>query len=206
MPFGLHPLAFEYNALEPHFDATSLKTHYNEHFIPYLDTFNESIKNTELEDKPCAEIFARVSEYPAIIRNNGGGYFNHTFFWNILTPYPKTISDIVLSDAIIKYFGTLENLKEEFAEAALAHFGSGWTWLIKKNNGELIILSTSNHDNPLMDTSPVKGKPILCLDLWEHAYYLQYRSRRADYIKAFWNVVNWHKVAELFKNQKSLWI
>lgn len=200
MPFILPDLNFNYDALEPHIDAKTMELHYMKHHLNYLNKLNEAIKSNGLEDKSIDEIFGNVSEYPESIRNNGGGFYNHSLFWNILTPGSRVIEDIKLSDAIIKYFGTLENLKEEFSSVALNQFGSGWAWLIKRENNELLVFSTSNQDNPLMDVSPIRGKPLLCIDVWEHAYYLNYQNARADYIRAFWNLVNWDYVAELFNH------
>jgi Fe-Mn family superoxide dismutase len=198
MAFKLPELGFEYDALEPHIDARTMEIHYTKHHAAYLKKFNDAIEGTGLEKKRPSEIFAEVSRYPDAVRNNGGGFFNHALYWKILTPHPKTTIDVSLADAITQYFGTLDKLKEEFSGAAANHFGSGWAWLVKKDNGELLVTSLPNQDNPLMDISPVKGTPILCLDVWEHAYYLKYQNRRADYIQAFWNIVNWDHVAELY--------
>lgn len=198
MAFKLPELGFDYNALEPHFDAKTMEIHHTKHHASYLKKFNAAIEGTKLEEMKPSDIFAEISKYDNSVRNNGGGFFNHALFWKFLTPNSSENIDKKLNDAIIKYFGTLENLKEEFSEAAAKQFGSGWAWLVKKDNGELVVTSTPNQDNPLMDITPIKGTPILCLDVWEHAYYLKYQNRRPDYIKAFWNVVNWDKVAELF--------
>lgn len=204
MPFVLPAPGFDYDALEPYIDARTMEIHYTKHFSAYLDNFNAAIKGTDLEDKSLSEIFSRVSQYPDAVRNNGGGYYNHLLFWQILTPSGKETMDIDLTDKIVKYFGTVENLIDEFSALAAGHFGSGWIWLIKKNNGELVITASPNQDNPLMDTVPIKGTPILCLDVWEHAYYLKYQNNRKAYIEAFWNLVNWNEVAVLFKNQHKI--
>lgn len=200
MAFKLPELGFEYDALEPHIDAKTMETHHSKHHAAYLKKFNAAIENTELDQKTPATIFSKVSAYSEPIRNNGGGFYNHALFWQFLTPQQNETLDPKLADAINQYFGTFEKFKEEFSDAAAKQFGSGWAWLVKKSNKELVITSTPNQDNPLMDINPVKGTPILCLDVWEHAYYLKYQNRRPDYIKAFWNVVNWRKVAELYNN------
>lgn len=198
MAFKLPELGFEYGALEPYFDAETMEIHHTKHHAAYLKKFNAAIENTNLESKTPTSIFAEISIHSDAVRNNGGGFFNHALFWQILTPNSQEQLDKNLGDAIAKFFGTMDILKEEFSNVASGHFGSGWAWLVKKDNGELVITSSNNQDNPLMDISPIKGKPILCLDVWEHAYYLKYQNLRPEYIKAFWNVVNWGKVAELY--------
>ena len=198
MSFTLPDLYYDYDALEPYFDARTVEIHYTRHHADYLNKFNKAIENTPLENKTPVQIFNEVSIYPDIIRNNGGGYYNHLLFWQFLTPEKKEITNINLADSINKYFGTIQNMKREFSEVAVNHFGSGWIWLLKRNDGELIICPTSNQDNPLMDISNPKGTPILCLDIWEHAYYLKYRNNKEEYVQAFWNIVNWDRVAEIF--------
>lgn len=200
MAFILSKLEFKYNALEPFIDAETMKIHYLLHHASYLKKFNEAIAGTELEKMQPEDIFVNVSNYTDSVRNNGGGYFNHTLFWQILTPFSEEIKDIRLRDSITMFFGNLQYLKDEFLEEGMKLFGSGWVWLIKKQDGELLVTTTSNQDNPLMDVASIQGKPLLCMDVWEHAYYLKYRNNRAKYIKAFWKVVNWEKVAELFSN------
>lgn len=200
MSFILAELEFDYDALEPYIDAKTMEIHYTKHHAGYLKKFNAAIEELGLEDKSPAEIFAEVSKYPDKIRNNGGGFYNHLLFWKFLTPDShESDIDAALHDDIVKYFGTVQKMKEEFSEAAAGRFGSGWAWLIKKSNGELIITSTPNQDNPLMDINDIKGEPLLCLDVWEHAYYLNYQNRRPEYIEAFWNIVNWKYVSELYK-------
>lgn len=200
MAFILPELEFKYNALEPHIDAETMKIHYLQHHASYLKKFNEAITGTELEKMQPEDIFANVSNYSDSVRNNGGGYFNHILFWQVLTPYSEEIKDIRLKDSLTMFFGNLQHLKDEFSEEGMKLFGSGWVWLIKKHDGELLVTTTSNQDNPLMDVASIQGKPLLCMDVWEHAYYLKYQNNRAEYIKAFWKVVNWKKVAELFSN------
>ncbi|MFO7659046.1 MAG: superoxide dismutase [Bacteroidales bacterium] len=203
MAFNLPELGFEYNALEPYFDAKTMEIHHTKHHAAYLKKFNAAIENTGLEHKTPTALFAEISNHSEAVRNNGGGFYNHALFWQILSPRSQKKLDVNLADAITKYFGTLDKFKEEFSNAAATQFGSGWAWLVKKNNGELVVSSTSNQDNPLMDISSPKGRPILCLDVWEHAYYLKYQNKRSEYINAFWNVVNWDKVAELFNREDS---
>lgn len=200
MAFILPELEFKYNALEPYIDAETMKVHYLQHHASYLKKFNEAIAGTELEKMQLEDIFANVSNYTDEVRNNGGGYFNHALFWQILSPFSNELKDIYLRDTITKYFGNFQHLQDEFSEEGMKLFGSGWVWLIKKTDGELLVTTTSNQDNPLMNVASIGGKPLLCLDVWEHAYYLKYRNNRAEYIKAFWNVVNWEKVAELYNN------
>lgn len=198
MAFKLPDLGFDYDALEPYIDEETMKIHHTKHHAGYTKKFNAAIEETELEDMKPTDIFANISAYHDGVRNNGGGFFNHALFWQMLSPNSSENIEKNLSDAINKYFGTLDKLKEEFSSAALNQFGSGWAWLLKKQNGELVVTSSLNQDNPLMDIAPIKGTPILCLDVWEHAYYLKYQNRRPDYVEAFWNIVNWDKVAELY--------
>ena len=200
MAFILPELDFKYNAFEPYFDAETMKLHYLKHHASYLKNFNEAIAGTELEKMSLEDIFSNISNYTDSVRNNGGGYFNHALFWQVLSPFSGELNDIHLKDTITKYFGNIQHLVDEFSEEAMKFFGSGWVWLIKKEDDELLITTTPNQDNPLMDVASINGKPILCLDLWEHAWYLKYQNRKEAYIKAFWNIVNWNKVAELFNN------
>jgi Fe-Mn family superoxide dismutase len=202
MAFTLPELDFDYNALQPHIDGRTMEIHHTKHHAGYLKKFNAAIENTPLENKTPKSIFAEISKHSDAVRNNGGGFFNHALFWQCLTPDQPAELDKNLSDAINKYFGTLEKFKEEFSDAAATQFGSGWAWLVLKNNGELVVTSSPNQDNPLMDISPIKGIPLLCLDVWEHAYYLNYQNKRPEYINAFWNVVNWENVAERYINYK----
>lgn len=199
MSFKLPDLGYDYDALEPYFDARTMEIHYKKHHAGYLEKFNAAIKDTALEDQTISEIFANISNYDDAVRNNGGGFSNHTLFWKILSPGYLKMEDSNLRDAITKYFGTVQEFKNRFTEVAVNHFASGWVWLIKKKNGELVVMSTPNQDNPTMNIiSTIQGTPILCLDLWEHAYYLKYQNRRKDFIEAFWNIVYWKEVAELY--------
>lgn len=200
MAFKLPRLDFDYDAMEPYIDEDTMRIHHLKHHAGYLNKFNEAIRYTDLEQMKPSEIFSEISLYPAAVRNNGGGFFNHCLFWKILTPDSEEDLEVGLADAIAKYFGTLQEFKHEFTEIASDKFGCGWVWLVKRDNGELLITSTSNQDNPLMDINHIQGIPILCLDIWEHAYYLKYRDNRSGFIEAFWNIVNWKKVAELYNN------
>jgi Fe-Mn family superoxide dismutase len=195
--FELAPLPYAYNALEPHIDARTMEIHHSKHHQAYINNLNNAIKGTELEGKSLEEIIANISKHSMAVRNNGGGHWNHTFFWNIMGPNAGGEPTGALKDAINASFGSFAALKEQFNAAGATRFGSGWAWLIVQD-GKLVVTSTPNQDNPLMDIADVKGTPILGLDVWEHAYYLNYQNRRPDYIGAFWNVVNWEAVSALF--------
>ena len=190
MSFKLPELSYGYNDLEPHFDARTMEIHHSKHHAGYTNNLNNAIQGTDFENKSIEEILTSSNLSPAI-RNNGGGYYNHCLFWEILSPNPKQGSDAFIA-VIEKTFGGHEAMKDKFAQAAATRFGSGWAWLCSKN-GELSICSTPNQDNPLMQLG-CGGTPILGLDVWEHAYYLNYQNRRPDYISAFWNIVNWEIV------------
>ena len=186
-------LGYGFNALEPYIDAQTMELHYTKHHQGYFNKFLSAAEDTELLNTPMEQIFAKVSKLPVGIRNNGGGFYNHTLYWENMTPSQGEIpSD--LKAAIEKDFGSVESFKEKFGTAAKTHFGSGWAWLIYDNNGKLAVTSTPNQDNPLMDVTEHRGIPILGIDVWEHAYYLNYQNRRADYVDNFWNVVNWDVV------------
>jgi len=187
MAFELPILNYNYNELEPHIDARTMEIHHSKHHAGYTNNLNNAIAGTEFENKSIEDILS-TSNLPNAIRNNGGGYYNHCLFWEILSPNPNECSNEFIK-LIEKGFGGCDAMKEKFAQAAATRFGSGWAWLCAKN-GELSICSTPNQDNPLMDGG-CGGTPILGLDVWEHAYYLNYQNRRLDYIKAFWNIVNW---------------
>lgn len=196
--FTLPDLGFGYHDLEPFLDAETMELHHLKHHATYLINFNLAIENTALKHQTPAAIFANISNYNHEIRNNGGGFFNHSMFWQILIPGGIKLSGGELYKTIERDFESIEKLKQEFSLAANTHFGSGWVWLVRKKNNKLAITTTKNQNNPLMDIAVIQGIPILCLDLWEHAYYLNYQNRKADYICAFWDVVNWQKVEELF--------
>jgi len=203
MAFTLAPLPYAYDALEPYIDTLTMQIHHGKHHQAYVDNLNKAVAGTEQESKTIEQLIDHAGTISAAVRNNGGGHWNHTFFWESLkNPGP---SDVInepggkLAEAINEAFGSFDAFKEKFAAAGMTRFGSGWAWLIKnKENGKLVITSTPNQDNPLMDVAEVKGTPVLGVDVWEHAYYLKYQNKRADYLAAFWNIVNWDKVAERF--------
>lgn len=194
-------LGYDYNALEPYIDAQTMELHYSKHHKGYFTKFMAAAEGTDLLETPMEQIFAKISGQSEGIRNNGGGYYNHALFWENMTPNQGPISE-ELKAAIEKDFGSLDAFKDEFGKAAKTRFGSGWAWLAADKNGKLFVSSTPNQDNPLMDVAEVKGMPILGLDVWEHAYYLKYQNRRPEYIKNWFNVVNWEEVAKNFKNVK----
>ncbi|EPR66082.1 superoxide dismutase [Cyclobacterium qasimii] len=201
MAFELPSLPYEKNALEPNIDAKTMEIHHGKHHNAYVTKLNDAIKGTEFESKSLEELMKNVSSAPAGVRNNGGGHFNHSLFWTVLSPNGGGKPSGDLAAAIDKKFGSFDKFKEEFSNAAATRFGSGWAWL-SVSNGELVVSSTPNQDNPVMDVAESKGTPILGLDVWEHAYYLNYQNRRPDYIAAFWNVVNWEEVAKRFAAAK----
>ena len=198
MAFELPKLPYAFNALEPHIDARTMEIHHGKHHQAYDTNLNNAIAGTEAEKMSIEEICANISKFPMAVRNNGGGHYNHSLFWNILTPNASQAPSGALAEAINAAFGNFEDFKTKFAAAGATRFGSGWAWLTKNSAGKLEISSTPNQDNPLMDLAEVKGTPILGLDVWEHAYYLNYQNRRPDYISAFWNVINWDEVAKRF--------
>jgi Fe-Mn family superoxide dismutase len=197
MSFTLSPLPYAHNALEPHIDEQTMQIHHGKHHQAYVDNLNKAIAGTELENKSIEELVAYAGSISPAVRNNGGGHWNHTFFWESLAPNAGGTPTGELATAINTAFGSFEAFKEKFAAAGMTRFGSGWAWLGVKG-GTLAVCSTPNQDNPLMDVADCKCKPILGCDVWEHAYYLKYQNKRADYLAAFWNVVNWTKVAERF--------
>jgi Fe-Mn family superoxide dismutase len=200
--FKLPALGFKYNALEPYIDSTTMYIHYNFHHAAYVNNLNKVLeKYPELYKKDILELIQNINVLPAdiqtAVRNNGGGYYNHSLFWTMLAPYGSTKISPDLEKLLVNNFGSIDAFKAEFEKAAVGRFGSGWVWLIKEPSGKLRIISTANQDNPLMPMAEVKGKPVLTLDVWEHAYYLKYQNKRAAYAKAFWNVVNWTEVERL---------
>ena len=200
MAFELPNLPYAFDALEPHIDAKTMEIHHDKHHAAYTTNLNAAIEGTDLADATIEEILAKGTDKPAV-RNNGGGFWNHNLFWETLAPNAGGQPEGELAAAINEAFGSFEAFKDEFSKAAATRFGSGWAWLIVKD-GKLAVTSTPNQDNPLMPVADVQGQPILGLDVWEHAYYLNYQNRRPDYINAFFNVVNWAKVAELFAAAK----
>jgi len=193
-------LPYAYNALEPVIDAKTMEIHYTKHHKAYFTNFLAAIKDTPAANMELKELFAGISKQSAAVRNNGGGYYNHMLFWENLSPV-KTNPSVVLKGAIEKSFGSVDKFKEEFSNAAKKHFGSGWAWLSAAPDGQLFVSDTLNQDNPLMDVVDKKGTPLLCLDVWEHAYYLQYQNRRADYVDKFWDIVNWDTVSKRYENR-----
>ena len=198
MAFTLPQLPYAHDALEPHIDKETMQIHHGKHHQAYVDNLNKAIAGTEHENKSLEQLIASAGTISPAVRNNGGGHWNHTFFWEILTPGGSKQPTGAVADAINGAFGSVDAFKEKFNAAATTRFGSGWAWLIQKD-GKLEVTSTPNQDNPLMDVAEGKGTPILGVDVWEHAYYLKYQNKRADYLNAFWNVVNWDKVAERMK-------
>ncbi|MCU0339013.1 MAG: superoxide dismutase [Spirosomaceae bacterium] len=198
MAFTLDPLPYASDALEPHFDQTTMEIHHGRHHNTYVTNLNNAVAGTPNEGKSIEELVANAGAISPAVRNNGGGHWNHTFFWNILSPNGGGEPTGALADAINAAFGSYQNFKDEFKKAALGRFGSGWAWLIKKEDGSVAITSTPNQDNPLMDIAEVKGTPIVGLDVWEHAYYLKFQNKRPDYVDAFWNVIDWNKAAANF--------
>jgi Fe-Mn family superoxide dismutase len=197
MAFTLDPLPYANNALEPHFDALTMEIHHDRHHQAYVTNLNAAVTGTELEGKSIEELLAGISKAPAPVRNNGGGHWNHSFFWKSLSASGGGEPVGELAKAIEAKFGSFSAFKDEFKKAAIGRFGSGWAWLIKSGDG-VAITSTPNQDNPLMDIAEVKGTPIIGLDVWEHAYYLKYQNKRPDYIEAYWNVVDWKAADALY--------
>ncbi len=198
MAFTLAPLPYKFDALEPHIDARTMEIHHGKHHQAYVNNLNAAITGTDTEKLSIEEICKNISKYPMAVRNNGGGHYNHTLFWNIMGPGAGGTPTGALADAINAAFGNFDDFKNKFSTAGATRFGSGWAWLVKNAAGKLEVCSTPNQDNPLMDIAEVKGTPILGMDVWEHAYYLHYQNRRPDYIAAFFNVINWTEVAKRF--------
>ncbi len=193
MAFTLPSLPYALNALEPHIDARTMEIHHGKHHNAYVTNLNAAVQGTEWENKSLEEIMANISKLSAAVRNNGGGHWNHSFFWQIMGPNAGGAPTGAVAEAINSTFGSYDKFKEEFSKAGVTRFGSGWAWLTAAG-GKLTISSTANQDNPLMDIAEVKGTPILGVDVWEHAYYLNYQNRRPDYLAAFYNVINWDEV------------
>jgi Fe-Mn family superoxide dismutase len=202
MSFTLPNLPYAFDALEPHIDARTMEIHHGKHHAGYTSKLNDAINGTPNEGKSIEEILKIVDQLGPGVRNNGGGFYNHSLFWEILGPNAGGNPSGELAAAIDSAFGSFDSFKEKFANAAATQFGSGWAWLLVGADGKLHVSSTPNQDNPLMPVASVKGTPILGLDVWEHAYYLNYQNRRPDYISAFWKVVNWNKVAENYAKAK----
>ena len=199
MAFTLPALPYAHDALEPHFDTMTMQIHHGKHHQAYVDNLNKALAGTEHESKTLEELMAVMSTLPMAVRNNGGGHYNHSLFWEILSPNGGGQPTGKLAEAIESQLGGLEKMKADFANAGMTRFGSGWAWLCVKADKTLCVCSTPNQDNPLMDLAECPGTPIMGMDVWEHAYYLHYQNRRADYIGAFWNVVNWEEVSKRYE-------
>ena len=202
MEFVLDPLPYPSDSLEPNIDQQTMEIHHGKHHNAYVTNLNNAVAGTEMESKTIEELLATISQNPVAVRNNGGGHYNHTLFWNTLSGNGggQPIGD--LAAAIDQKFGSYDAFKEEFTKAATTRFGSGWAWLIVNSDGQVAVTSTPNQDNPLMDIAETKGFPIIGLDVWEHAYYLKYQNKRPDYIGAFWNVVDWNAAEKRYQQGK----
>ncbi|EHM52278.1 superoxide dismutase [Cardiobacterium valvarum] len=191
-------LPYAYDALEPVIDAVTMQIHHDRHHKAYYDNFLTAVKGNPLNGQPLETLFTTISKESAALRNNAGGYYNHNHYWNVMRPHGSSAPSGALLDAINSTFGSVDACKAAFKDAGIKQFGSGWAWLIVGKDGKLAITSTPNQDNPLMDTAAVQGTPILGCDVWEHAYYLHYQNKRPDYLDAWWQIVNWDYVAELY--------
>lgn len=198
MAHSLPALPYSFDALEPHIDAMTMEIHHDRHHKGYVDKLNAAIEGTDAENLSLEDLMKNISKYPAGVRNNGGGAYNHGLFWTVLSPN-KTAPQGKLLDAINSAFGSVEKLKEELNNAAATRFGSGWGWIIVKDGGQLAVCSTPNQDNPLMDIADVKGTPVFGVDVWEHAYYLKYQNKRPDYLNNVWDIINWDEVARRYE-------
>lgn len=202
MAFELPNLSYDYDALEPHIDARTMEIHHTKHHNGYTAKLNAAIEGTDLEGKSIHEILTHLDMSNTAVRNNGGGYYNHVLYWDIMSPNGGSTPEGELGTAIDSAFGTFEGFADRFSSAAATRFGSGWAWLCVHKGGGLDICSTPNQDNPLMPDTGCGGHPILGIDVWEHAYYLNYQNRRPDYIKAFFEIINWKRVAEIYQGKK----
>jgi len=206
MSFSLPDLTYAHNAMEPHIDSRTMEIHHDKHHAGYVNNLNAALEShSDLQSKSLEDLIGGINNLPSdiknAVRNNGGGHWNHSFFWNVMGGNGGEPGDAI-GDAIKSTFGSFDDFKAAFVKAGATRFGSGWAWLIVNSAGNLEVCSTPNQDNPLMDISEVKGQPVLGVDVWEHAYYLNYQNRRPDYLNAFFNVINWGAVAENFKNVK----
>lgn len=198
MAFELPPLPYSFGSLEPHIDALTMEIHHDRHHNAYITNLNNAIAGTDLEGKSLDVILNNIDDYSAAVRNNGGGHYNHSLFWTVMSPNGGGAPEGDLAQAINARFGSFDSFKNEFSTSAATRFGSGWAWLCKKGGGEVDVCSSPNQDNPVMPGIGCGGTPILGLDVWEHAYYLKYQNKRPDYIAAFWNVINWEEVARRY--------
>lgn len=197
--FSQKPLTYTYTDLEPFIDAQTMEIHYSKHHAAYIKNLNAAVVGTEAATMTLTEIFSNVSKFSLAIRNNAGGHYNHELFWSLLTPIKNTKPSGDLEKVINETFGSMDALKEKINAAATSRFGSGWAWLSVDKDNRLVVSSTPNQDNPLMDVAGTEGTPILGIDVWEHAYYLKYQNKRADYLTSIWNVINWNQVSENYK-------
>lgn len=204
MSFTLPALPYAHESLEPHFDTLTMQIHHGKHHQAYVDNLNKALDGTEHAGKSLEELMAMISKLPPAVRNNGGGHYNHSLFWQILSPNGGGAPEGALADAINTQLGGMEKFKTDFNNAGMTRFGSGWAWLCVKADKTLCVCSTPNQDNPMMDIADCPGKPILGADVWEHAYYLHYQNRRADYLNAFWSVVNWAEVGRRYEAAMAL--
>lgn len=198
MAFKLVDLQYDYSSLEPNIDTRTMEIHHSKHHAGYTNNLNSALQDSPWADKRIEEILGNVSKISNAVRNNGGGFYNHNLYWSVMSPNGGGKPSGDLAAELEKQFGSFDAFKEQFSKAAATRFGSGWAWLVKNDSG-LVVCSTPNQDNPLMDLAEVKGTPILGIDVWEHAYYLNYQNRRPDYISAFWNVINWDEVSKRYK-------
>ncbi len=202
MAFELPALSYSTDALEPHIDKATMEIHHGKHHQAYVDNLNKALMGTDGENQSIEDLQKNISKYPMAVRNNGGGHFNHTLYWSVMSPNGGGVPSGDLAKAIDESFGSFDEFKKKFAEAGTTRFGSGWAWLSVGSDGKVQVSSTPNQDNPLMDIAEIKGTPILGMDVWEHAYYLKYQNKRPDYISAFWNVIDWNAVADRFAKSK----
>jgi len=200
MAFKLPDLPYSFGDLEPHIDALTMEIHHDRHHNAYVTNLNNAISGTEIENQSIEDILNGIDGHPAAVRNNGGGHYNHSLFWTIMSGSGGGQPDGSLADAINDKFGSFDDFKDTFSKAGATRFGSGWAWLCKMDGGAVDVCSTPNQDNPLMPGVGCGGTPILGLDVWEHAYYLKYQNKRPDYISAFWNLVNWEEVSNRYSS------
>jgi len=202
MAFELPALPYATNALEPHIDAQTMEIHHGKHHKAYVDNLNKAIEGTDAANLSLEDINKNISKYPAAVRNNGGGHYNHSLFWTVLSGNGGAAPSGALATAIDEAFGSFDELKKQLQAAGATRFGSGWAWLVVNSDGKLQVTSTANQDNPLMDVAEVKGTPVLGIDVWEHAYYLNYQNKRPDYLQAIFEVIDWNAVAKRFEDAK----
>ncbi len=202
-PFELPALPYDFAALEPYIDAQTMEIHHDKHHAAYVTNLNNALKGTDAEGKTLGELMSNISKYPAAVRNNGGGHFNHSLFWTLMGPGCGGDPSPEFMQAIVDAFGSFSDFTTQFEQKGATRFGSGWAWLIVAADGSLRLTSTPNQDNPLMDVAEEKGTPILGVDVWEHAYYLKYQNRRPDYLKSWWSVVNWSVVEKLWADARA---